>query len=184
MSFRRADEPVLPHRLLGQRLPQLRDSAVRDVVGLAGGPCGADRLEHVRWNGEVRIAGLEPVHFLARRLGLEQPLTNLHDQAERDLGERVLGDGGRWHARALRNVRARGIENWGGRTRTCNFPINSRAVCQLTYTPSVKLGRAYRAAVDAFRAALQKRPPGQTWRALLQRYLHARASQVSRRGSD
>ena len=27
--------------------------------------------------------------------------------------------------------------NWGGRTRTSNFPINSRAVCQLTYTPSV-----------------------------------------------
>ncbi len=26
--------------------------------------------------------------------------------------------------------------NWGGRTRTSNFPVNSRAVCQLTYTPS------------------------------------------------
>src|SRR2546422_6421770 len=25
--------------------------------------------------------------------------------------------------------------NWGGRTRTSNFPVNSRAVCQLTYTP-------------------------------------------------
>lgn len=25
--------------------------------------------------------------------------------------------------------------NWGGRIRTCNFPGNSRAVCQLTYTP-------------------------------------------------
>ena len=25
---------------------------------------------------------------------------------------------------------------WGGWTRTTNFPINSRAVCQLTYTPS------------------------------------------------
>src|SRR5688572_31708020 len=25
--------------------------------------------------------------------------------------------------------------NWGGRTRTCNFRINSPAVCQLTYTP-------------------------------------------------
>ncbi len=28
---------------------------------------------------------------------------------------------------------------WGGRTRTCNFLINSQAVCQLTYTPSVSL---------------------------------------------
>jgi hypothetical protein len=27
------------------------------------------------------------------------------------------------------------VENWGGRTRTSNFPVNSRAVCQLTYTP-------------------------------------------------
>ncbi len=27
------------------------------------------------------------------------------------------------------------IKNWGGRTRTCNFRINSPAVCQLTYTP-------------------------------------------------
>src|SRR2546427_7448189 len=25
--------------------------------------------------------------------------------------------------------------SWGGRTRTSNFPVNSRAVCQLTYTP-------------------------------------------------
>jgi hypothetical protein len=33
-------------------------------------------------------------------------------------------------------VRAREIENWGGRARTCNFLINSQAVCQLTYTPS------------------------------------------------
>jgi hypothetical protein len=28
------------------------------------------------------------------------------------------------------------LPNWGGRTRTSNFPVNSRAVCQLTYTPS------------------------------------------------
>src|SRR3989449_6560604 len=27
--------------------------------------------------------------------------------------------------------------NWGGRTRTSNFPVNSRAVCQLTYTPEL-----------------------------------------------
>ncbi len=26
-------------------------------------------------------------------------------------------------------------KNWGGRTRTSNFRINSAAVCQLTYTP-------------------------------------------------
>lgn len=30
-------------------------------------------------------------------------------------------------------------KNWGGRVRTCNFPGNSRAVCQLTYAPSVHL---------------------------------------------
>src|SRR5690348_10316801 len=27
--------------------------------------------------------------------------------------------------------------NWGGWTRTINFPINSRTVCQLTYAPSL-----------------------------------------------
>src|SRR6266850_2909438 len=27
---------------------------------------------------------------------------------------------------------------WGGRTRTSNFPVNSRAVCQLTYTPNTR----------------------------------------------
>ena len=29
------------------------------------------------------------------------------------------------------------LQSWGGRTRTSNFPVNSRAVCQLTYTPRV-----------------------------------------------
>ena len=28
-------------------------------------------------------------------------------------------------------------DHWGGRTRTCNFPVNSRTVCQLTYTPRI-----------------------------------------------
>ena len=28
--------------------------------------------------------------------------------------------------------------NWGGWTRTTNFLINSQAVCQLTYAPSVQ----------------------------------------------
>ena len=28
--------------------------------------------------------------------------------------------------------------SWGGRTRTCNFLINSQAICQLIYTPSNK----------------------------------------------
>src|SRR6266853_1056225 len=37
--------------------------------------------------------------------------------------------------RSLRARRAGLVENWGGRTRTSNFPVNSRAVCQLTYTP-------------------------------------------------
>ena len=32
------------------------------------------------------------------------------------------------------------LQNWGGRTRTSNFPVNSRAVCQLTYTPMEGLG--------------------------------------------
>ena len=39
--------------------------------------------------------------------------------------------------RGLRNPgNCAGASNWGGRIRTCNFPSNSRAVCQLTYTPS------------------------------------------------
>ncbi len=25
--------------------------------------------------------------------------------------------------------------NWGGRIRTCNLPVNSRALCRLSYTP-------------------------------------------------
>src|SRR5882672_3819613 len=33
------------------------------------------------------------------------------------------------------NDLVRHAQSWGGRTRTCNFPGNSRAVCQLTYTP-------------------------------------------------
>src|SRR3954463_12169931 len=35
--------------------------------------------------------------------------------------------------------------DWGGRTRTCNFRINSPAVCQLTYTPNgnVHTGRLW-----------------------------------------
>ena len=31
------------------------------------------------------------------------------------------------------------LKNWGGRTRTSNFLINSQAVCQLTYTPKFAL---------------------------------------------
>ncbi len=27
------------------------------------------------------------------------------------------------------------LSSWGGRTRTSNFPVNSRALCQLSYTP-------------------------------------------------
>lgn len=32
--------------------------------------------------------------------------------------------------------------SWGGWIRTTNFPGNSRAVCQLTYTPGDRLNRA------------------------------------------
>lgn len=28
------------------------------------------------------------------------------------------------------------LRNWGGRIRTCDLPVNSRALCQLSYTPS------------------------------------------------
>lgn len=33
----------------------------------------------------------------------------------------------------------RGTEDWhwGGRLRTCNLPVNSRALCQLSYTPRI-----------------------------------------------
>src|SRR5213596_551180 len=68
-------------------------------------------------------------------------------------GEHVLGEGALGTERgrrpgadvARRLFRYRGetvdrmptarLQNWGGRTRTSNFPVNSRAVCQLTYTP-------------------------------------------------
>ena len=33
------------------------------------------------------------------------------------------------------------LQNWGGRTRTYNFLINSQAICQLIYTPSNKSAR-------------------------------------------
>jgi hypothetical protein len=39
------------------------------------------------------------------------------------------------------------IESWGGRIRTCNFRINSPAVCQLTYTP-VGTGRGQHTMFD------------------------------------
>src|SRR5881396_4159833 len=69
-------------------------------------------------------------------------------------GEHVLGEGALGTERgrrpganvARRLFRYRGetvdrmptarLSSWGGRTRTSNFPVNSRAVCQLTYTPS------------------------------------------------
>ena len=37
--------------------------------------------------------------------------------------------------RKARSRRCERAFNWGGRTRTSNFLINSQAVCQLTYTP-------------------------------------------------
>ncbi len=36
---------------------------------------------------------------------------------------------------ALESTPRTGNSNWGGRTRTSNFPVNSRALCQLSYTP-------------------------------------------------
>src|SRR5438094_97937 len=68
-------------------------------------------------------------------------------------GEHVLGEGalgtergrrpGADVARRLFRYRGETVDrmptarssSWGGRTRTSNFPVNSRAVCQLTYTP-------------------------------------------------
>src|SRR5882672_7311913 len=44
--------------------------------------------------------------------------------------------GARYRSKGWRElVREDGNCYWGGRTRTSNFPVNSRAVCQLTYTP-------------------------------------------------
>ena len=40
------------------------------------------------------------------------------------------------------------LQNWGGRTRTSNFPVNSRAVCQLTYTPRLDAQTHRRTAVN------------------------------------
>lgn len=41
----------------------------------------------------------------------------------------------------IRLTISRTYANWGGRTRTCDFLINSQALCQLSYTPSVHLER-------------------------------------------
>ena len=39
-------------------------------------------------------------------------------------------------------IAMRGMDRtrWGGRTRTCDKPINSRPLCQLSYTPSKEAG--------------------------------------------
>jgi hypothetical protein len=58
--------------------------------------------------------------------------------------------------------RESGKAYWGGRIRTCNFPGNSRAVCQLTYTPSN-----------------QKRPPDRSL-AGEQRFCNNRARDLAR----
>src|SRR6476620_8254525 len=40
-----------------------------------------------------------------------------------------------WPKKKARSQRCERGFNWGRRTRTSNFLINSQAVCQLTYTP-------------------------------------------------
>jgi hypothetical protein len=46
--------------------------------------------------------------------------------------------GSRTAGSSVRNdAAAAPVVHWGGRTRTSNFLINSQAVCQLTYTPSI-----------------------------------------------
>src|SRR3982750_4741209 len=53
--------------------------------------------------------------------------------------------------------------DWGGRTRTCNFRINSPAVCQLTYTPNGTFTLddfglyAFSQAIDTYRLARKKK---------------------------
>ena len=52
------------------------------------------------------------------------------------LNDRVRnGNGCGPYASVASENRLSKIESWGGRIRTCNFRINSPAVCQLTYTP-------------------------------------------------
>ncbi len=46
----------------------------------------------------------------------------------------------------LLNGRRRNLRNWGGWIRTTNLPVNSRALCQLSYTPIEWLPRTYRLA--------------------------------------
>ena len=58
--------------------------------------------------------------------------------------------------------------SWGGRTRTCNFLINSQAVCQLTYTPS-KNKNAHQAGLVSASNCVPR---------------HVRANQLSRWDSD
>ena len=59
------------------------------------------------------------------------------------------------------------LQHWGGRTRTYNFLINSQAVCQLTYAPSIvprpsnKKARLYLAGrVFISKRVLARSPPG------------------------
>ena len=55
------------------------------------------------------------------------------------------------------------LQNWGGRTRTYNFLINSQAICQLIYTPSNKSARrteVWRALGIPYWMRDLTRPPG------------------------
>src|SRR5690606_532301 len=85
----------------------------------------------------------------------------------------LAGDGGRaCKIRALPAVRTtrappahtlpRGApllrHDWGGRTRTCNLPVNSRPLCPLSYTPSAGLVSTPAAGAPAYLLAAPPAP--------------------------
>lgn len=63
------------------------------------------------------------------------------------------------------------LHHWGGRTRTFNFLINSQAVCQLTYAPSLVL---------LFETPFNKKARRSIWRAAFP--INTRVSARSLRG--
>ena len=86
-------DAVLLAHLAGERAAQLGDAVIGDVVRLAVVRGRGDGVEHVRRDGEARVARLEADDAGAAGLGAQQRLANLHDLAERDAVHPVRGQG-------------------------------------------------------------------------------------------
>src|SRR5438552_6579648 len=87
---------------------------------IADGRRQASTVTDSSWSGSIERQGRRPLE------GREEPVSITRDEELGDVGAgRIFGSRGS----------TRTCRSWGGRTRTSNFPVNSRAVCQLTYTP-------------------------------------------------